>query len=500
MTNNSDNYAHSPGKNSKPDLAGSAFWRSLTLLIKLFFQMITLIVLSRILPVEAFGKLAYAMVFIGFMSMAARFGVTPAIIQKPILSDVFLRAGFMLALSLGCITTLALYFSAPLFSSDLETIRLIQLISLIFICHGIGSVSEAQLLREFNFKAIFFVELIAFFFGYTCLSIAMALAGYGVWSLGAAAVATALIRALLMVVTKRNFIIPRWSTDEVRDLLTFGSGITLSALMYFFSQNLDYFIAGNLLGDESLAYYSRAKHMVSIPTQIISATAYTVLLSAFSRLNSDKAALKHLYLQAASVVALPTIAIAIVLILIAPEMIILLFGQQWTGSTVALQILAFNAFFILYTIGDALFVSQRKIRWQLISQTIFAVLVGLAALLGAQWGIVGIAIGVLIATGACFSYVALMSLHIVGASVSDFAESILPAIITATILIVAGLLLKHLLIQWGAPDWLVILSILFLTLGIIGGLVFSQLSIFSQHKRLLKDQLQKLSKLSPAKK
>ncbi len=500
MTNNSDNSAHRTGKNSKPDLAGSAMWRSLTLLIKLFFQMFTLIVLSRILPVEAFGKLAYAMVFIGFMSMAARFGVTPAIIQKPILSDVFLRAGFMLALSLGCLSTLALYFSAPLFSSDLETIRLIQLISLIFICYGIGSVSEAQLLREFNFKAIFFVELIAFFFGYTCLSIAMALAGYGVWSLGAAAVATALIRALLMVATKRNFIIPRWSTEEVRDLITFGSGITLSALMYFFSQNLDYFIAGNLLGDESLAYYARAKHMVSIPAQIINATAYSLLLSAFSRLNSDKSALRHLYLQAASVVALPTIAIAIVLILIAPEMLVLLFGQQWIGSTVALQILAFNGFFALYTIGDALLVSQRKIRWQLVSQSIFAVLVGLAALFGAQWGIVGIAIGVLIATGTCFSYVAAMSLHIVGASVADFVESLLPAIVTAVLQIVAGLILKNLLIYWGAPDWLVILSILILTLWIILGLVFSPLSIFGQHKRIMKDQLRKLPTFSNTRK
>jgi len=477
----------------KPDLAGNAIWRSMTLLIKLFFQMFTLIVLSRILPVEAFGKLAYAMVFIGFMSMAARFGVTPAIIQKPTLSESFLRAASLLALSLGCISAILLCFCAPLFSDDEETIGLIQLISMIFVCYGIGSVSEAQLLREFKFKAIFFVELIAFFFGYTCLSIAMAVAGYGVWSLGFAAVATALIRALLMVITKRKLFLPRWSVVELRDLLSFGSGLTLSALMYFFSQNLDYFIAGNLLGDELLAYYARAKHMVSIPTQIINATAYSLLLSAFSRLKSDRAALKQLYLQAASVVALPTIAIAIVLILIAPEMIVLLFGQQWLGSSVALQLLAFNGFFALYTIGDALLVSQRKILWQLISQTCFAILVGLAALIGAQWGIVGIATGVLVATGTCFSYVALMSLRIVGASLTDFSSSLLPAIVTAAVQICLGLALKYVLVELGAPDWLTILSILILTLAIGCVLIFSPLAIFAEHRRLMNEQLQKLS-------
>ncbi len=491
MTNNSDRSDSNVHVGSKPDLASNAIWRSLTLLIKLFFQMLTLIVLSRILPVESFGKLAYAMVFIGFMAMAARFGVTPAIVQKPVLSEAFLRAAFMLAILLGFISSIALYFSATLFSSDWETIKLIQLISLIFICYGFGSVSEAQLLREFNFRSIFFVELIAFFFGYTCLSIAMALAGYGVWSLGVAAVATAFIRALLMVIAKRKLIIPLWSAEEIRDLLTFGSGLTLSAFMYFFSQNLDYFLAGNFLGDESLAHYARAKHMVSIPTQIINATAYSILLSAFSRIRSDKAELRRLYLSSASVVALPTIVIAVLLILIAPEMITILFGQQWQESALPLQILAFNGFFALYTVGDALFVSQRKIMWQLTSQTTFAASVGIAALLGAQWGIVGIAIGVLISTAACFSYVALMSLRIVGASVSEFTMSVLPAVVVAAVLICAGIGLKYMLLEMHAPDGLVIMSMLLLTLLVMAGLIYSPLEIFRQHRRLVNEQLEK---------
>jgi len=493
MTTKSEQSESVEPDSTKPDLASNAIWRSLTLLIKLFFQMFTLIVLSRVLPVEAFGKLAYAMVFIGFMGMAARFGVTPAIIQKPTLSRTFLRAAFMLALLLGVVSSMVLSFSASLFSSDWETIRLIQLISLMFVCYGVGNVYEAQLLREFNFRAIFFVELVAFFFGYTCLSIAMALAGFGVWSLGVAAVATALIRALLMVVARREFIMPRWSTPEVRDLLTFGSGVTLSACMYFFSQNLDYFLAGNLLGDESLAYYSRAKHMVSIPTQIINATAYTLLLSAFSRLNSDKSELRKLYLLSASVVALPTIVIAVLLILIAPEMITLMFGQQWQQSALPLQILAFNGFFALFTIGDALFVSQRKLVWQLISQSVFALTVGVAALVGAQWGIVGIAIGVLISTGACFCYVALMSLRIVESSVFEFAKSFLPAVVVAVVLLAAGICCKYLLVNQHAPDWLVIVSLLLLTPIVVGGLVFSRLKIFSQHKLLLVEQLRKRS-------
>ncbi len=146
MTNNTEKEDSNVHDGAIPDLASNAIWRSMTLLIKLFFQMLTLVVLSRILPVESFGKLAYAMVFIGFMSMAARFGVTPAIVQKPVISEVFLRAAFMLAILLGLISSIALYFSASLFSNDWETIRLIQLISLIFICYGFGSVAEAQLL------------------------------------------------------------------------------------------------------------------------------------------------------------------------------------------------------------------------------------------------------------------------------------------------------------------------------------------------------------------
>ncbi|MBX2882349.1 MAG: lipopolysaccharide biosynthesis protein [Granulosicoccus sp.] len=478
-------------KNLKPDLATNAFWRSMTLVIKLFFQMFTLIVLSRILPVEVFGKLAYAMVFINFMSMAARFGVTPAIIQKPVLNEAFLRAGFTLALIFGLTASAGIYFSASLFSTDGETVGLIQLISLTFICYGIGCVSEGQLIRDFNFRAIFFVELAAFFLGYTCLSIGMAMAGYGVWSLGAAAVATAFIRAILMLVAKKKWILPSWSPDEFRDLLKFGSGVTLSAFMYFFSQNLDYFITGKLLGDEALAYYSRAKHMVSIPTQIINGTAYALLLSAFSRLNSDRSQLKQLYLSSAATVAVPTIAVSVMLILIAPELVVVFFGQQWEHSAIPLQILAFNGFFALYTIGDALFVSQRKLRWQITSQTIFAVSVGLMAFAGTQWGIHGVAIGVLISTGACYAYVSVMSMRIVGGSLLEFIKSQLPAFVLAAALIVTGTATRRVLVGYNIPDWLLLASMIVLTLVVVIGLLFSPLKLFEQHKKLVVEQLRR---------
>ena len=470
---------------STPDLAGNAFWRMLTLLIKLIFQMFTLIVLSRLLPVEVFGKLAYAMVFIGFVSMAARFGVTPAIIQRPELSERFLRASFTLAVLFGLVGSVLLFLAAPLFSSDVETIGLIQVISLIFICFGFGSVAEAQLLREFNFKAIFFVELIAFFLGYTCVSIGMALAGYGVWSLGVAAVVTALLRSLLMVLAKRKFLFPCWSPEHFKDLLGFGAGLTLSAFMYFFSQNLDYFVAGNMLDDESLAYYARARHMVKIPSEIIIAAAYAILLSAFSRLKSDKLQLKELYIHSASTVALPTISIAVILILIAPQLIVLLFGSAWEASALPLQILALNCFFALYTIGDALFVSQRKIYWQMASQTTFAISVGLASLIGVKWGIVGISIGVLLCTGACYTYVAQMSLKLLNASWAEFLQCQIPALVMGLALAIAGGTIKVAMLSLNFPDWSIVLIVAIVALAVFAGLIFSPLSIFAHHRNMV---------------
>jgi len=493
MDKQSDSTETTSAAAPSPDLAGNAFWRMLTLMIKLVFQMFTLIVLSRILPVAAFGKLAYAMIFIGFVSMAARFGVTPAIIQRPDLSERFLRAGFTLAMLFGVVGSLLLFLTAPLFSSDAETVGLIQLISLIFVFFGFGSVAEAQLLREFNFKAIFFVELIAFFLGYTCISIGMALAGYGVWSLGVAAAMTAFLRSFLMVLVKRKFLFPCWSTEHFRDLLGFGAGLTLSAFMYFFSQNLDYFVAGNMLDEESLAYYARARHMVKIPSEIIIATAYAILLSAFSRLNSDRCQLKQLYISSASTVALPSIAIAVVLILIAPQLMIFLFGASWESSALPLQFLAMNCFFALYTIGDALFVSQRKIYWQMASQTVFATSVGLASLLGVKWGIVGLSIGVLLCTAACYTYVSQMCLRLLGATWSEFIQCQLPALVMGLAIAIAGGIVKYGLLGWDSPDWLIVFVVSVIALSVFAGLVFSPLRMFEPHRTMVMDLWEKKS-------
>ena len=470
---------------SLPDLASNAFWRILTLLIKLFFQMFTLIILSRLLPVEAFGKLAYAMVFIGFVSMAARFGVTPAIIQRPELSERFLRASFTLSMLFGLVGTVLLFLTAPLFTSDVETVGLIKVISLIFVCFGFGSVAEAQLLRKFNFKAIFFVELIAFFLGYTCVSIGMALAGFGVWSLGVAAAVTALLRSLLMVFAKRKILFPCWSPEHFKDLLGFGAGLTLSAFMYFFSQNLDYFVAGNMLDDESLAYYARARHMVKIPSEIIIAAAYAILLSAFSRLRSDKLQLKELYIRSVSTVSLPTISIAVVLMLIAPQLLVLLFGSAWEASALPLQILALNCFFALYTIGDALFVSQRKIYWQLASQTTFAITIGLASLMGVKWGIVGISIGVLLCTCACYTYVAQMCLRLINASWTEFIQCQIPALVMALALAVTGGFIKVGMLSLNFPDWSIVLIVAIATLVVFAGLILSPWTMFNHHRGIV---------------
>lgn len=460
------------------DIADNTFWRTLTLLVKLILQIVTLVVLSRLLPVSAFGKLAYVMIFFQFAGMATRFGISAAVIQSPTLNTNFLKSAFTLSSVIGFSVCVILFFSARLFSADPTTVQMLQFVSFSFIFIGVGNVAEAKLQRDFKFKKLFFIELCSFFFGYTLLSIAMAMLDFGVWSLTAAIVAAAIMRSVLMNMATRTYYLPFWSKSDYTNLLQFGAGLTLSGFFYFTSQNIDYFVTGHLLGDESLGLYSRARQLITIPSDIINATAFTILLTTFSRLNKNKVELKTLYLTGTSTIAIPTITLAALLIVLAPELVIWLFGNDWEGTILPLQILALNAFFALYTVGDALFVSQRKIKLQIFTIGTFAVLVGIGSMVGANWGIVGIATGVMIATAICYLYVLYIGSRLLNIGFIDFINCQLPAFCMGLIVFVVGYITKATLVVFALPDWFVVVTTSLVILLTFVLVLFSSLKLY----------------------
>ena len=165
----------------------------------------------------------YAMIFVNFADLASQMGVGPALIQKPELSDATIRAGFTISLVMGLIAAITLFALAPLVVDDRETASVLQALSTIFLFMGVTVVSGALLQRQHRFKEIVIAECLSYFIGYIIVSVGLALAGFGIWSLVAGVVTNSLLRGAIFWSRTRHSLglFPVWS--EMRPLMKFGT-------------------------------------------------------------------------------------------------------------------------------------------------------------------------------------------------------------------------------------------------------------------------------------
>jgi pyruvate dehydrogenase complex dehydrogenase (E1) component len=77
------------------------FWTALSMGALAVAELVALLVLARLLSPNEFGLYSAALIVIKFSAIFQGLGITPAIVQRPVLEERHLRVGFTLSLLLG---------------------------------------------------------------------------------------------------------------------------------------------------------------------------------------------------------------------------------------------------------------------------------------------------------------------------------------------------------------------------------------------------------------
>ena len=96
-------------------------WRMLSESSKLLLQLTVQIILARLLPVEAFGLLAVAMLVINFGSRLSEGGTAPALIQRAAISTMHIRVAFSISVLCGALVSGAIWLGAPILTEGQPT-------------------------------------------------------------------------------------------------------------------------------------------------------------------------------------------------------------------------------------------------------------------------------------------------------------------------------------------------------------------------------------------
>ena len=371
--------------------------------LQLVMRIVVLAVLARLLTPADFGIVTTGLLIVGLAEQLTMLGVGPAIVQRSELEERHIRTAFYSSLILGCLGAGFIWLGIPLISRffGIEELHdVLPILILLFPLRSLSVVSENLLQRNLQFKKLALVDVLSYFLAYGMIGTALAIVGLRVWALVIATLADALFKAILMYGLSPHSMRPMLEWRAAKELFSFGGGFTLTGILGFVALKGDYLVVGKWLGAGALGLYERAYNLMTTFVSLFGKTLDKVLFPNMAKVQHDKKRLSVAYRHSITGVALLLLPISVVVVIVAPELVRTLLGEQWVEAVAPLQILALGMVFRTSTkISNALAKATGivyRIAWR---EGVYAFLILVGALVGQFWGITGVAWGVL---GALF--------------------------------------------------------------------------------------------------
>jgi O-antigen/teichoic acid export membrane protein len=251
------------------------------------------IVLTRLLPQEAFGLMAIVHTFRGMIDLFSDVGIGPSIIQNERGDDPkFLDTAWTIqagrGLGLFLFATVCAVPVARFYGHD-ELSLLIPVASSAGIIAGVRSTKAYAAERHLRLGWLTINEVLASAAALVAMVI-WATAAPNVWALVAGGLVGAGVDVLLgHLILRGHNARPRWEKAAARSLMQFGKWIFLSTVLAFSVNQADRLIFGKMVSLADLGIYQVALTIATLPTAAMHSLAGKVIFPLFSRVNQRAA-------------------------------------------------------------------------------------------------------------------------------------------------------------------------------------------------------------------
>ncbi|MBC2696614.1 MAG: lipopolysaccharide biosynthesis protein [Desulfobacteraceae bacterium] len=377
----------------------------------------------RILNPTDYGLMAMAAVCIGFLTTISELGLGAAIVQKKDINHIEIQQvfGFVLLCHFGL--SILMFAGAPLLSAyfnEPQLVPIFKVLSINFILASLYIIPQSILLRRMDFRSKALIDCTASLIS-VVVTLISALNDYGVWSLVYGAVTIHAVSIFGYNVFSQKIIRPRLSFRGMKKLFLFGGFLTGGRILWYFYSKADIFIGGRFLSSRLLGTYSVALEMVSIPLEKILPIINQVAFPAYSSVQSDAKIVRSYFLKSVRIVSFFIFPIYSGLLVVAPELIDLILGSKWDGVIMPLQILCLvMPFRALSTLFTPVLNGIGRTDITFVNVCFASVLMPIAFLIGAKWGIGGMAMAWLLGYFVVFIFISQRSLKTLGISMSIF--------------------------------------------------------------------------------
>ena len=427
-----------------------AAWNYLVFALGKSSTLLMTVVLARLLSPADFGLFALALLIINLFDYVKDLGVGAALVQR---SESWARlapTGLTLTVGFGFGAAALVALSADLVAGALgqpDLAGLVRALSVALFISASSVVPMARLRRELDFRRRLFPEFLGAL-AKTGISIGLALAGVGVWSLVYGQLAAVIVTTGLYWAVARQPVRFGFDRAAATSLIRFGLPVTAVTLVAFAIYNVDYLAIGAREGDTALGLYTLAYRLPELVVLNLCIVVSEVLFSALSRIGHSLEEVAAHYQATLAVVVAVTGALGVAMAVLAPEIVDVLYGPRYAAAAPILTVLAL--FTVVYSAsfhsGDVYKAIGRPSILFKLNAAKLVVMVG-PIWWAAGHGAVAVAIVLLLVESANFCVRMLVVRGVTGLGLRSLGLTIVRPIAAAALMGGVLLLARHILID-----------------------------------------------------
>ncbi len=310
-------------------------WSSITEIVAKLISPITNMILARLLAPEAFGAIATINMVISFAELFTDAGFQKFLIQHEFKNEDALNestnvafwTNFSFSIFIWGIIVCFKDFIAELAGNPDLGIG-VAIASVAIVIYSFSSIQMARLKRDFDFKTLFYVRIVAAFLPLVVtVPLAFVLKNY--WALIIGALCSQIAQGLILLKFSKWRPKLQYSLVCLKEMFAYSMWTMFESVSIWLTSYMGTFIVGNILNDYYLGLYKTSMSTVNAYMAIITAATTPVLFSALSRLQNDETQFKSIFFKFQRLVALFVMPMGAGIYLYRDLVTRILLGVQW---------------------------------------------------------------------------------------------------------------------------------------------------------------------------
>lgn len=314
--------------------------------INVIFQVLIGIILARVLSPEEYGIVIKIFVIINFFNIVGNMGIGAAIVQKKDLHEDEKSSFFTFMLLVGVILAiLFLLLAKPIsvFYQNKVYIKISYFLFLVIILQVVGNVPSSLLRRNKQFLEIGVIAIVANVVS-GVIAIILVYKDFSYYALIIQYNIRIFIETVLSILVSKFRVVLNFNFTVIKRVFNYSFYQFINNISNFSSRNIDKILIGKFLGDVTLGLYERAFQLILYPVNQLDRIAGPVLHPILAQYQDEKKIIFNNYINILKILFFISMPLSIYVFCFSKEIILTLYGTNWSGSIPILRALSFMIF------------------------------------------------------------------------------------------------------------------------------------------------------------